>query len=356
MLLLGLEALAVPGLKAQYCWPDFQMACFYGDKITRVLFAGIDHPDDVCDDDADGKKDFTSSVAPGSITAGETYTLSVTVENSSSTGKEYLRAWIDYDRNGVFAPEESIDLGMGTGNTTLNAAITIPEDAATGNTRIRIMYRRTNPLGTGDACHSHGSYRGQVKDYALRIEPPSTLPVELLVYTARSSPEGVQLAWATASEAYNEFFTVEHSSDIKQWEALATVPGAGNSTSIRQYSYTDKAFREGIQYYRLKQTDLDGTAVYHPVQSIYVQRTGRPLLYPNPCTDHIRLHADESGGFAVIDPASGQVLPVASAPSGAAEWDLDTRSLPAGMYIIRLYRPGRYRDLRFIKQHASTQP
>lgn len=159
------------GRAQTYCTPSVQMACFYGDKIVNVTFAGINHTDDVCTTDSEGKKDFTTTVAPAQVAAGNSYNLSVGVENNSSSGTERVRAWIDFNHNYVFEAGESFDLGIGTGNTVLSATIAIPANAFIGTTTMRIMYRRTsaNALNATDACHSYGSYRGQMKDYAVTI-------------------------------------------------------------------------------------------------------------------------------------------------------------------------------------------
>lgn len=161
--------LPTTALAQAYCTPSSQMACFYGDKIVNVTFAGINHTDNVCDVDAHGIKDFTSTVTPAQVTTGNSYNLSVAVENSSSSGTERVRAWIDFNHNYIFEASESFDLGIGTGNTILSAIISIPVNAVSGTTAMRIMYRRTNALNAEDACHSYGSYRGQLKDYAVTI-------------------------------------------------------------------------------------------------------------------------------------------------------------------------------------------
>lgn len=98
--------LLLPGFnQAQsYCWPNVQIACFYGDMITRVNFSNINHLENVCNNDPDGKKDFTTTVPAATVIAGNTYTLTVTLNVNSSAG---ARAWIDFNRNNVFEASES---------------------------------------------------------------------------------------------------------------------------------------------------------------------------------------------------------------------------------------------------------
>ena len=56
----------------------------------------------------------------------------------------------------------------------------------------------------------------------------------------------------------NAYFTVERSVDGKYFETLIHTNGAGISTEIKSYSFTDKNFQMGINYYRLRQTDFNG--------------------------------------------------------------------------------------------------
>lgn len=111
------------------------------------------------------------------------------------------------------------------------------------------------------------------------------LPIELIAFTA--SPMGlssVWLTWATASERNNQFFTIERSSDLAIWEAIQVQPGAGNSFSVINYSATDADVLPGTSYYRLRQTDLDGTSTLSAVVPVNmpVVPDMEPVVFPNP--------------------------------------------------------------------------
>ncbi|TAL58079.1 MAG: T9SS type A sorting domain-containing protein [Bacteroidetes bacterium] len=103
------------------------------------------------------------------------------------------------------------------------------------------------------------------------------LPIELLSFTGEciatpSLPEGdeeaVKLQWSTANETNNNYFTVECSLSFGEgWGEVGRVQGAGNSSAIRNYEFSDVSplsFGEGpgVRYYRLKQTDYDGNYEY----------------------------------------------------------------------------------------------
>lgn len=85
-----------------------------------------------------------------------------------------------------------------------------------------------------------------------------TLPVELLKFFALPSGDDVVLSWATATETNCDHFSIERSSDGLTWKEIATVPGSGNSSQRKDYSYTDSYPGKGITYYRLLQQDYNG--------------------------------------------------------------------------------------------------
>jgi hypothetical protein len=94
----------------------------------------------------------------------------------------------------------------------------------------------------------------------------SQLPIQLLSFEGAIMKDYNQIRWTTASEINNHFFTLQKSLDNCQFEDLARVEGAGNSNEIRNYIYNDfdQNF-EGAVYYRLQQTDYDGSSTWSNV-------------------------------------------------------------------------------------------
>ncbi len=89
---------------------------------------------------------------------------------------------------------------------------------------------------------------------------PSPLPVELVSFKASKIDQNqVQVKWSTASEKNNDFFTIERSQDGNNFIEILKVKGAGNSSCLKNYSIIDEVQLSGTYYYRLKQTDFDGT-------------------------------------------------------------------------------------------------
>ncbi|WP_113634735.1 hypothetical protein [Nubsella zeaxanthinifaciens] len=96
----------------------------------------------------------------------------------------------------------------------------------------------------------------------------TTLPVSLTNFTAKANKQGsINLAWSTASEQNNSHFEITRSADGKAFSKIDQVAGANNSSSIKNYSYTDANPIAGVNYYQLKQVDFDGTSALSKVVS-----------------------------------------------------------------------------------------
>lgn len=86
-----------------------------------------------------------------------------------------------------------------------------------------------------------------------------TLPVEMINYSANLIDNTTLISWSTASEFNNDYFSIERSKDLLNWSTIGTITGAGNSNIQLDYNFTDYSTIEGTVYYRISQTDFDGT-------------------------------------------------------------------------------------------------
>lgn len=85
------------------------------------------------------------------------------------------------------------------------------------------------------------------------------LPIELVSFQANCADnKQVNVTWSTASEHNTSHFIIEKSRDGQNWKELATIPAAGNSTSLLNYSVMDTEAGDGLNYYRMTQFDIDG--------------------------------------------------------------------------------------------------
>lgn len=155
------------------------------------------------------------------------------------------------------------------------------------------------------------------------------LPVELTSFTAQVFGSEVVLEWLTASEHDNDYFTVERSRDQEVWHKLIEVDGAGNSQVATEYRETDPHPHVGTSYYRLRQTDFDGTTTVSGVEVVEMDAPDELHLWPNPLASGQVLHGFGEEDFQIFDLSGRLVL------KGYGEGILD---LPSGTYVFRLKR------------------
>ena len=115
---------------------------------------------------------------------------------------------------------------------------------------------------------------------------PDLLSVELMNFTAKQVEENAEVSWTTASESNSNYFVVEKSKDGDIFDALEKVSAAGNSSATRNYSMVDYEPFFGYSYYRLKETDYDGSEQYSKVVSVYVENKNPLTVYPNPASGY----------------------------------------------------------------------
>ncbi|RAK65071.1 T9SS type A sorting domain-containing protein [Hymenobacter edaphi] len=196
--------------------------------------------------------------------------------------------------------------------------------------------------GTPNSCATEGlNCSTRIADYitidACRNTP---LPVQLTSFTGKYLSRQVQLDWVTAQEKDADSFTVERSVDGKRFDAVTTVRAAGNSTTRREYSYLDATMRPGLNYYRLKQTDHDGTFTYSqivPVQAGAGEQALQAYGSGGALTVEMRTDA-QCRAFRVMD-SMGRLVYTETLPEGATGFV--TRQIPLrgnsgnGVYIVQ---------------------
>lgn len=179
------------------------------------------------------------------------------------------------------------------------------------------------------------------------------LPVELTSFDAVPLRGQVVLDWSTATEKNNAWFAIERSADGYLFAEIGRIPGAGNSNTRLNYTFTDEHPLPGVNYYRLRQIDDDGLFSYSPVRSVRVSSAGRLLLYPAPATDLLRLQCAESLETACqwyIFDAMGRVVLAGTLDSGTQTWEIPLGQLPDGTYVLNLEMGQERVTERFVKQ------
>jgi hypothetical protein len=126
----------------------------------------------------------------------------------------------------------------------------------------------------------------QVDHMRITVTGSSTLPIELLDFYGEAKDNKHHLAWQTASEHQNKQFELERCDGIEGFERIATIAGKINSTVFNSYTFVDEFPLKGLNYYRLKQVDVDGSFKYSKIIVVNMERRlNTSVVYPNPSCD-----------------------------------------------------------------------
>ncbi|MBI3510602.1 MAG: VCBS repeat-containing protein [Bacteroidetes bacterium] len=174
------------------------------------------------------------------------------------------------------------------------------------------------------------------------------LPIELLSFDAMQNESNVDLNWSTASETNNHFFTIEKTRDGNNFETVAIVDGAGNSTSTKNYSTVDADPYPGISYYRLKQTDYNGQYSYSEFREVNFSDSHDLFsLYPDPSNGNFNIAcpgADDDVVTLEIFDEQGRNISMEETTVGSVR--SQKVELPDGVYSVVLIKG----DERFVKK------
>jgi hypothetical protein len=166
--------------------------------------------------------------------------------------------------------------------------------------------------------------------FTLQITGPSPLPVQLVSFGAQARNGQVALTWVTASEWQHAAYTVERSGDNLAWHFVARLAGQGSTPDAHTYTCHDEQPLSGVAYYRLRQTDSDGTSTYSHVVSVQTPTSGWQV-FPNPATTHLLLSSPTKTTLTIYN-QHGQRCQAIQHPGG--EQRVEVAALAAGIYWV----------------------
>ena len=177
--------------------------------IGRVQFSNIDNTTNA---ETNGYGDYTNLTA--TVDKGSNYNISVTPVWTGNTFPEGYAAYIDYNQDGDFTDaNEQVWTQAPTGNTPVTGSISIPNDALSGNTRMRVIMSWNaipNPCGTFGY--------GEVEDYTVNIVGANCQDITAL-NTDSITTDSITVSW-----------TENNTPAATAWEVIAVTSGSAAPT------------------------------------------------------------------------------------------------------------------------------
>ncbi len=183
---------------------------------------------------------------------------------------------------------------------------------------------------------------GQPTALLLKINEP--VPVELVSFTASAGNSTVSLNWSTATETNNSGFEIQRKNGTSDWTSAGFITGSGTASNITNYNFTDQHPSAGINIYRLKQIDYDGSFSYSKEVEVDFLAASYSLEqnYPNPfnpaTTIKFAIPEDNLVNITVFNTLGEKVATLLNSMTekGLHTLTFNAAGLASGMYILRI--------------------
>ena len=256
----------------------------------------------------------------------------------------------NYGTNATFASLTGFQVNSVKGTNAATASSPTAIDlykrgsVAEGNTwgtKVATATTSTDNGGTGSIGFTTGLSVTSFSQFAIGVNA-MLLPVNLLKFTFEGSAKNgvVKLLWLTANEINFKDYDVERADDAQNFKKIGTVTAAGAT----EYRFADASPNTGINYYRLRLNDRNGTYSYSSIISVSVGdiSAGNFKIQPNPSQDGwFSLNCKDAKylnetATCTIYTALGQVINTIQINSGAWQQPIHFNIPNSGVYFLSL--------------------
>ncbi len=188
--------------------------------------------------------------------------------------------------------------------------------------------------GTNNGTLTNFALSGSISNYISQESGLTVLPVQWLSFTVQPQGSHALLQWSTSNELNTSDFTVQRSLDGLSWNNLTQIAAAVNSSTVSNYSYVDAQPGTGINFYRIRQDDIDGHYSYSFIVAVHFDQVQPAFtLLNNPViNDMLQLNINKAGVFSIYN-ALGNLILKQNFSEGPAFINLNT--YPKGVYLLQ---------------------
>ncbi len=240
-----------------------------------------------------------------------------------------------------------------TGDITNNANSIVSVGAGssacvsfTGNANINTSYfsssilnvsRGTSATGTSPistAWGPHVTVLTSSDPYSCAI----TLPMLMGNFSLTNSGTKVIVNWSTYSEQNSNQFEIQRSDDAINFSTIGTISASGNSSSTKQYSFTDYYPIIGNDYYRIKLLSDDGNPSYSVVKQIEITRPTEMKVIVNNSQNNIKVVMPENSSQSTLRllDMQGRIIKTVTNTMQQEFMTIETSNVLSGVYIVEL--------------------
>ncbi|HND87264.1 MAG TPA: T9SS type A sorting domain-containing protein [Saprospiraceae bacterium] len=231
---------------------------------------------------------------------------------------------------------------VGDESTPCNINASLQCDESIPHTGRQLSSRFPNGLTDPNVCSGSSNNYYSIT-YApgskIRFQVTNSSPLTWLQFQAQKSRESIRLEWATSQERDVDYFDIQRSTDGIGWTSLHEQSAVGYSDQRTDYTYTDLHPLPGVDYYRLRSVDFDGSYSYSPTIAVaYGTAAHQAFAYPNPATTSVQFRLDaalreQSRRLVILDALGRVVYDAALSDSAPTDEPLPLAGLRQGLYF-----------------------
>lgn len=268
--------------------------------------------------------------AGGTLSPG--YSPGILTFNDS---QDFTNSILDMELNGIGTAGTDYDQIVVTGQATLGGTLAVRVNyTPTIGDQFTIL-SATSVSGTFSSVTGLAiGWKVLYEDNAVKLRYDDPMPVTLVSFNARAEDSFVKLEWRTTSETNNAGFYIERSADAFNWNDIGFVDGNATTSVVKNYTFRDEKPLAGLSYYRLRQTDFDGTTERSRVAAVRFADPEHSVTVWADALRQLHIRSSEAVERVTVFDLSGRMLIISK------ESTLDLSRAAAGIVLVRVTTAG----------------
>ena len=196
-----------------------------------------------------------------------------------------------------------------------------------------------------------GTLAGTPYKLSVSLSNCAAVPQPLMTMNLAANADGnkqVPIELKVSNEADVHHYEIEHSADGARFSTLSSVSASATADDEKTYSSTDALPASGSNFYRVKEVDKNGNAIYSNVVMVNINNTTGLTIAPNPVTSVVTVYSKTTMKQIQLVSPNGRVLQTVS--PNATVHQLQVANLAAGQYFLRIQTENGVVNQKFIKQ------
>ena len=172
--------------------------------------------------------------------------------------------------------------------------------------------------------------------FTLAALSSAPLPIRVNLFSAQKINSSVKIKWNVQQDQNTSYYVIERSADARDWTTLSTTQATGGAGNFDYYT-TDNSPAKAMNYYRMKEVDIDGRSQYSDVRAISFSNDAMISINPNPANDYININLVKTNNNPVtiqLCDVSGKMISQQNTTEGLVR--LNIQQAIKGIYFIRI--------------------